>query len=80
MNSPSSRVLVMGATGMLGRMAVEVLAHGFDVVGSVRDVDAARRYGLPAQRMAERGLRPAGSCLTRPIAFRTASGFTCSSR
>ena len=34
---------------MLGHMAVEVLAHGFDVVGSVRDVDAARRYGLPAQ-------------------------------
>jgi dTDP-4-dehydrorhamnose reductase len=47
-----SRVLVMGATGMLGHVAVEMLAETFEVVGSVRDVDAAQRYGLPAQLVA----------------------------
>jgi dTDP-4-dehydrorhamnose reductase len=47
-----SRVLVMGATGMLGHAAVQVLAESFEVVGSVRDVEAARRYSLPAQIVA----------------------------
>lgn len=46
---PPSRVLVMGATGMLGHVAVQVLAESFEVVASVRDPDAARRYELPAQ-------------------------------
>jgi dTDP-4-dehydrorhamnose reductase len=47
-----SRVLVMGATGMLGHAAVDVLAESFEVVASVRDVDAARRYSLPARIVA----------------------------
>jgi len=46
---PPSRVLVVGATGMLGHVAVQVLAESFEVVASVRDPDAARRYELPAQ-------------------------------
>ena len=44
-----SRVLVMGGTGMLGHVAVGVLAEGADVVASVRDPQAARRYELPAE-------------------------------
>ena len=44
-----SRVLVMGATGMLGHVAVEVLNDDFEVVATVRDPDLAAKYGLPAQ-------------------------------
>jgi dTDP-4-dehydrorhamnose reductase len=47
-----SRVLVMGATGMLGHVAVGTLAQTFDVVASVRDVGAARRHALPAELVA----------------------------
>lgn len=39
----------MGGTGMLGHVAVGVLAEGADVVASVRDPEAARRYELPAE-------------------------------
>jgi dTDP-4-dehydrorhamnose reductase len=39
----------MGATGMLGHMSVNVLADDFEVVASVRDVEAARRHDLPAR-------------------------------
>lgn len=52
MSSAPSRVLVMGATGMLGHAAVHVLGESFEVVGSVRDPDAARRYELPARLVA----------------------------
>lgn len=44
-----SRVLVMGGTGMLGHAAVCTFAEDFDIVASVRDLDAARRYPLPAE-------------------------------
>jgi dTDP-4-dehydrorhamnose reductase len=47
-----SRVLVMGATGMLGHAAVEMLAERFEVAGSVRDVEEARRHALPAELVA----------------------------
>lgn len=52
MNVEPSRVLVMGATGMLGHVAVQVLADAAELVGSVRDPVAARRYELPAQLVA----------------------------
>lgn len=52
MTGAPSRVLVMGATGMLGHVAVGVLAEDFEVVASVRDPDAAARYGLPARMVA----------------------------
>jgi dTDP-4-dehydrorhamnose reductase len=42
----------MGATGMLGHVAVEMLAETFEVVGSVRDVGAAKRHALPAELVA----------------------------
>lgn len=48
----TSRVLVMGATGMFGHAAVEVLSESFEVIGSVRDPEAARKYELPAQLVA----------------------------
>lgn len=48
MSGPPTRVMVMGATGMLGHVAVSVLADEFDVVASVRDTHHARRYKLPA--------------------------------
>jgi dTDP-4-dehydrorhamnose reductase len=45
-----TRVLVLGATGMLGHAAAAVLAaDGFEVIGSVRDPAAARRHGLSAE-------------------------------
>ena len=37
------RILVLGATGMLGHEAVRVLANNFDVHASVRDPAAAKR-------------------------------------
>lgn len=49
MSALPTRVLVMGGTGMLGHIAVQVLSESFDVVASVRDVEAARQYGLPAR-------------------------------
>jgi len=52
MTAAPSRVLVMGATGMLGHAAVHVLGESFEVVASVRDPDAARRHDLPAQLVA----------------------------
>jgi dTDP-4-dehydrorhamnose reductase len=47
-----SRVLVMGATGMLGHVAVQVLAESFEVMASVRDPKAAGHYAMPAQLVA----------------------------
>jgi len=41
-----TRVLVLGATGMLGHVAAQILARDFDVTGSVRDLDAAERRGI----------------------------------
>lgn len=52
MTGAPSRVLVMGATGMLGHVAVQVLADSFEVVASVRDLDTARRHSLPARLVA----------------------------
>jgi len=52
MSGELSRVLVMGGTGMLGHVAVGVLAEGAEVVASVRDPETARRYDLPAQLVA----------------------------
>lgn len=46
MTRPPGRVLVMGATGMLGHVAVEILSRDFDVTGSVRNVHAAARLGV----------------------------------
>ena len=53
MTGSAQRVLVMGATGMLGHAAVGVLSdEGFEVVGSVRDVGAAKQHDLPARLVA----------------------------
>lgn len=57
MSGSPSRVLVLGATGMLGHVAVRVLAERADVVGSVRDPDAALAHRLPAQLVAFEALR-----------------------
>jgi len=47
MSSATPRVLVLGATGMLGHVAVEVLAEqGFEVHGTARDLERARRLGV----------------------------------
>jgi dTDP-4-dehydrorhamnose reductase len=45
----SPRILVLGATGMLGHEAVRALAEDFEVAASVRDPDKARRHGLAAE-------------------------------
>lgn len=52
MSREPSRVLVMGATGMLGHAAIRVLAESANVVGSVRDPATARQYDLPARLVA----------------------------
>ena len=57
MSGAPSRVLVLGATGMLGHVAVRVLAERADVVASVRDPDAALAHRLPAQLVAFEALR-----------------------
>lgn len=45
----TSRLLILGGTGMLGHAAVSVLSEDFDVIASVRDPRAAARFGLHAQ-------------------------------
>ena len=49
LTSPSMRVLVLGGTGMLGHAAVDILGETFDVCASVRDLVAARAFGLNAE-------------------------------
>ena len=49
MSSP--RILVVGATGMLGHEAIRVLAPDFDVWGTCRDARAFPDLGIPAGRL-----------------------------
>jgi dTDP-4-dehydrorhamnose reductase len=44
--SVPQRVLILGATGMLGHEAARVLARDLDVTSAVRDTDRARRLGV----------------------------------
>ena len=43
------RALVLGATGMLGHVLLESLADDYEVHGTVRDAERARRLGLPGE-------------------------------
>jgi dTDP-4-dehydrorhamnose reductase len=45
------RVLVIGASGMLGHEAIRVLAADFEVWGACRDAGALPDLGVPAERM-----------------------------
>lgn len=47
----SARVLIAGASGMLGHEAVRVLAPDFEVWGSCRNPSALPDLGIPAYRM-----------------------------
>ena len=46
-----SRILVVGASGMLGHEAIRVLAPDFEVWGSCRRPDALPDPGIPAERL-----------------------------
>jgi dTDP-4-dehydrorhamnose reductase len=48
MSDAEPRVLVLGATGMLGHEALRVLGGDFHVEGTARDPDAARALGIEA--------------------------------
>src|SRR5918992_5632941 len=48
MSASLPTVLVLGATGMLGHQAVDVLAEELDVHGTARDPERAIGYGLAA--------------------------------
>jgi len=54
------RVLVLGATGMLGHVLVERFAPRFEVHLGVRDVERARRHGVAGEAHAVDALGPAG--------------------
>lgn len=45
------RVLVLGATGMLGHQAIRVLASDFDVWGACRDPHSLPDLGVPPQKL-----------------------------
>ncbi len=45
------RILVIGASGMLGHEAIRVLAADFKVWGACRDPEALSDLGVPAERM-----------------------------
>jgi dTDP-4-dehydrorhamnose reductase len=45
----AERVLVLGATGMLGHVVARRLATGFEVHSGVRDVERARRLGIAGE-------------------------------
>lgn len=47
MSASRPTVLVLGATGMLGHQAAQVLPGWFEVHGTVRDLERATAYGLP---------------------------------
>lgn len=49
--SPSPRILVVGASGMLGHEAIRVLAPDFEVWGSCRAPQALPSLGVPAERL-----------------------------
>lgn len=54
------RVLLLGATGMLGHVTAEHLATRFDLHVGVRDVARARRLGVAGEPHAVDALEPAG--------------------
>ncbi len=56
----ATRVLVLGATGMLGHEAVRVLADRHDVHAAARDLQRARGADLPATLHAFDALHPDG--------------------
>ena len=58
MTDASTRVLILGGTGMLGHAAVDVLARDFEVHATVRDPDRARRLGLDVPLHALDGAGP----------------------
>lgn len=62
-----TRVLVLGATGMLGHVAVRTLAERFEVHATARDVAAASALELPAELHAFEA-RSAGDGLEELIA------------
>jgi dTDP-4-dehydrorhamnose reductase len=47
----SPRILVIGASGMLGHTAIRVLAPDFEVWGACRDPQGLPDLGIPAQRL-----------------------------
>jgi dTDP-4-dehydrorhamnose reductase len=53
------RVIVLGATGMLGHVLVEQLAPQFELHVGVRDVERARRLGVGGEAHAVDALEPA---------------------
>jgi dTDP-4-dehydrorhamnose reductase len=54
------RVLVLGATGMLGHVVAERFAPSFELHVGVRDAERARRHGVPGEPHAVDALDPAG--------------------
>lgn len=57
--SDRRRVLVLGATGMLGHVLAHRFAERFEVLAGVRDVDRARRFGIPGEPHAVDAMEPA---------------------
>ena len=49
--SESPRILVVGASGMLGHEAIRVLAPDFEVWGSCRRPEELPDLGVPAERL-----------------------------
>jgi dTDP-4-dehydrorhamnose reductase len=43
------RILVLGATGMLGHVVAHELSPGNDILAGVRDAERARRFGIPGE-------------------------------
>lgn len=56
--SDRRRVLVLGATGMLGHVVAQRFAERFEVLAGVRDVDRARRFGIAGEPHAVDAMEP----------------------
>jgi dTDP-4-dehydrorhamnose reductase len=56
----SERALVLGATGMLGHQLLGVLGDRYEVHGTARDLERARRFALPAELHAFDAFAPDG--------------------